>query len=463
MRLIYQVWHEDNDKPRRSALKRVENGQLLGGLILWWHHLDNMKAIVRSMSSLAVFFLLVAFWYQAIQLNWDPNTVDGVEVGEPPYLGADVHKYSSFFRGFPATIEDIKSASSISTLAKERIFVEYWKRPLWGPVSAALSLGASELFGLAFPSRMLLVLALYSSACVCLLFALLRSAGVRWEWATLMSAIATVAFGWLSMFSIPESASLAAMGALIAMLSGATLPMGRNAPKKLLLHCLLTGCMAWLHLTICGAVLFILRSIDQRRQVFTILLPCVALVCFVALLPQLFAHTSVNSRMQGGIAFQINYGAMYGNLTNWFDVKYWLDATFAFLTFILVSPINHFASSPGTVQWDVVFSRPAALGASLVVIATYVCSGIVFWRRASFEMRKALAVPLLWLVLLIIFYVFFNPRELLLYLPIPVAVVLYAVGIGLSDVKMKGQTWITAMLLVMLITCAFLNFPAVFS
>src|SRR5262249_42596861 len=149
--------------------------------------------------------------------------------------------------------------------------------PLWGPVSAALSLGASELFGLAFPSRMLLVLALYSSACVCLLFALLRCAGVRWEWATLMSAIATVAFGWLSMFSIPESASLAAMGALIAMLSGANLPVGRNAPKKLLLHCLLTGFMAWLHLTICGAVLFILRSIDQRRQVFTILLPCVAL------------------------------------------------------------------------------------------------------------------------------------------------------------------------------------------
>jgi hypothetical protein len=465
MRLFYQIQHEDNDKPRRSTLKRVENGHLLGGLILWWHRLDNMKAIVRSVRSLAVFFLLAAFWYQAIQLNWDPSTVDGVEVGQPPYLGADVHKYSSYFRDFPATIDDIKSAPSISTLASERVFVEYWKKPLWGPVSAVLNLGASELFGLALPSRMFLVLALYGSACVCLLFALLQSAGVCWQWATLISAIATVSFGWLSNFSIIETASLATMGALIAMRSGANLPMGRIAPKNLLLHCLLTGCMAWLHLTICGAVLFILRSIDQRRQVFTILLPCIALVCFVAFLPQLFAHTSypVDRRMQGGIAFQISYGAMYGNLTNWFEVKYWLDATFAFLAFILVSPINHFASSPGTVQWHVVFSRPAALGASLVVIAAYVCGGLVFWRRASFAIRKASAVPFLWLILLIIFYVSFNPREILIYLPIPLAIVLYAVGIGLSEVKKNERPWITGMLLFMLMSCALLNFPAVFA
>jgi hypothetical protein len=462
VRLFYQIQGHENDKPRRSTLKLIENGYSLPGMILLWHRLGSMKTI-RSVTSLAVFFLLAAFWYQSIQLNWDPNVVDG-EVGEPPYLGADVHKYSSYFRDFPATIDEIKSASSISTLAKEKVFVELWKKPLWGPVSAVLSLGASELFRLALPNRMFVVLALYGSACTYLLFALLRSAGVRWEWATLISAIATVSFGWLSMFSIVETASLSTVGALIAMWSGANLSMGRNAPKNLLLHCLLTGCMAWLHLTICGAVLFILRSIDQRRQVFTILLPCIALVCFVALLPQFFGHTSypADRRMQGGIDFQISYAAMYGNLANWFEVKYWLDATFAFLAFILVSPINHFASSPGTVQWDVVFSRPAALGASLLVITAYVSGGLVFWRRASFAMRKALAVPLLWLVLLIIFYVFFNPREVLVYLPIPLAIVLYAVGIGLSEVKKKEQPWITAMLLFMLMTCALLNFPAVF-
>jgi hypothetical protein len=167
--------------------------------------------------------------------------------------------------------------------------------------------------------------------------------------------------------------------------------------------------------------------------------------------------------MQGGIAFQITYGGYYANLTNLFELKYWLDATFAFLAFSLVSPINHFTSSPGTVQWDVVFSRPAALGASLVVIAAYACGGLVFWRRASFAMRKALTVPLLWLLLLIIFYVFFNPREILLYLPTPLAIVLYAVGIGLTEAKNKERPWITAMLVFMLMTCALLNFPAVFS
>jgi hypothetical protein len=78
-------------------------------------------------------------------------------------------------------------------------------------------------------------------------------------------------------------------------------------------------------------------------------------------------------------------------------------------------------------------------------------------------MRKVLAIPLLWLVALVIFHVVYNPREVLMYLSVPLAVVLYALGIGLSEVKKKGQPCITAMLLFMLITCALLNFPAVFS
>jgi hypothetical protein len=417
--------------------------------------------IFHSVPLLTVFFLLIAFWYQAIRINWVPSTVAVYD----PYLGADIDKYAGYFRDFPATIGEFKAAPSISALTKDKVVVEYWKKPLYGPVSAVLSLSASELFGLAFPRRMFLILALYGSACTCLLFVLLRSVGVRWEWATLLSAIATVAFGWLSMFSVPESYSLATLGALIAMRSGAKLPLGQSAPKKLVLHCLVTGCMAWLYLPICGATLFVLREIDQRRQVFTILLPCIALVCFVALVPQFLAQISVpeHPRMQGGVMYQMTYGARYINLLNLLDGRRWFDVTFAFLAFSLVSPINHFASSSGSVQWDVIFSRPVALGISLALIAVYVFGGLAFWRRACFAMRKVLAVPLLWLVALIMFHVVYNPREVLMYLSVPLAVVLYAVGIGLSQVKKKGQTWITAMLLFMLMTCALLNFPAAFS
>ena len=57
----------------------------------------------------------------------------------------------------PATIGEFKAAPSISALTKDKVGVEYWKKPLYGPVSAVLSLGASELFGLAFPRRMFLV------------------------------------------------------------------------------------------------------------------------------------------------------------------------------------------------------------------------------------------------------------------------------------------------------------------
>ena len=420
--------------------------------------------ITRSAALLIVFFLLIAFWYQAIQINWVPSTVDVPSTldGQDPYLGADIDKYAGYFRDFPATIGEFKAAPSISALTKDKVVVEYWKKPLYGPVSAVLSLGASELFGLAFPRRMFLVLALYCSACTCLLFVLLRSAGLRWEWATLLSAIATVAFGWLSMFSIPESYSLVTLGALISMRSGANLPLGQSAPKKLVLYCLVTGCMAWLYLPICAAILFVLRAIDQRRQVFTILLPCIALVCFVALVPQFFALPE-HPRMQGGIAYQMSYGARYSSFINLLNGRRWLDVTFAILAFSLVSPVNHFASSSGSVQWDIIFSRPAALGISLALITAYVFGGLAFWRRASFTMRKVLAVPVLWLVALIIFHVAYNPRDVLMYLSVPLAVILYAVGIGLSEVKQKGQTWITVMLLFLLMTCALLNFPVVFS
>ena len=125
--------------------------------------------ITRSAALLIVFFLLIAFWYQAIQINWVPSTVDVPSTldGQDPYLGADIDKYAGYFRDFPATIGEFKAAPSISALTKDKVVVEYWKKPLYGPVSAVLSLGASELFGLAFPRRMFLVLALYCSACTC--------------------------------------------------------------------------------------------------------------------------------------------------------------------------------------------------------------------------------------------------------------------------------------------------------
>jgi hypothetical protein len=115
----------------------------------------DMKMMPR-VPLLIVFFLLIAFWYQAIRINWAPSTVhvQSTVDGQDPYLGADIDKDACYFRDFPATIGEFKAAPSISALTKDKVVVEYWKKPLYGPVSAVLSLGASELFGLAFPAAL---------------------------------------------------------------------------------------------------------------------------------------------------------------------------------------------------------------------------------------------------------------------------------------------------------------------
>jgi hypothetical protein len=71
--------------------------------------------IFHSVPLLTVFFLLIAFWYQAIRINWVPSTVDvpSTVAVYDPYLGADIDKYAGYFRDFPATIGEFKAAFDI--------------------------------------------------------------------------------------------------------------------------------------------------------------------------------------------------------------------------------------------------------------------------------------------------------------------------------------------------------------
>ncbi len=325
-------------------------------------------------------------------------------------LSADSLEYRDYFERFP---------TSFGAMSEKTVSVEFYKRPLYGPISATLTVLLSWI-GFTFPISLYAILSFYASTAVLLAFKLFRIGGLPAPESVLLAAVCSLSFGWLTVFSIPESYSLTACGALIAMISGARLGDldldRRGAAFSWVRHAVVSGVAAWLYLPIAGAVLLLVPVTRSRQHWRTVMVPAIAIAAAVAIAPQFwFGLSSVES--------QLTYGGRWSTLAHFADVRLLAEVGSAFLFFGLVSPVPDFLYAKAELDLSVFRVWSPALPATVLLVGCYVA---LWAQRPAGETARRVSGALLWLATLFAFHVYFNPREVLLYLTVPVAVLVYS-------------------------------------
>ncbi len=331
-------------------------------------------------------------------------------------LSADSLEYRDYFARFPTSLAAMTTGNSL---------VEFHKRPLYGPVSATLTVVLAKV-GLVYPSSLYVILSLYASLAVLLAFRLFRTTGLTPLDAGLLAASCGVSFSWLAVFSMPESYSLTTCGALLAMLSGARLPhLNLDDPgsaRVCLRHAVVTGIAAWLYLPIAGAVLLLLPTLRSRRDWLTAALPTGAVAAAVAIAPQfLFGFVTVQQ--------QLVYGDRWSTLLNFGQGRLLAEVAGAFLWFGFVAPVPDYLYAPAELNLAVL--RP---GSWTMVCATFfsaLLASLWFGPRVNVTVRRVSGAAC-WFAALYAFHVYFNPSEVLLYLSVPVAVLAYSTALAMS-------------------------------
>jgi hypothetical protein len=305
---------------------------------------------------------------------------------------------------------------------------------------------------------MFTILGLYAALSVVLLFYVLRLTGSGPTNAALLTGIVVVSFGWLSVFSIPESYSLATVGLMLAVISGHKLAhaTSRSLWPRILLHGIVSGIAAWVYLPNCGAALFACGQgeVGGRLRRALIISSSAGVAACVAVAPQLLYNGF------GNIAAQIQYGRRWGDVGHFTDPVLWFNVLSGFFWFSVVSPVTDVMRSPGGIDWStLLLTRPAA-----VAFAAYLCgvyaAAVVLLRKSS--AAAALRGPVVWLLLLVAWNVYFNPGEILLYLSAPLGILAYLVGFALRDVEKTSPRRLTVLLSLTFLAVLALNWRPIF-
>jgi hypothetical protein len=401
---------------RAVAILVALSAQMLAWSMLLAHNLTRIEKVIASVPSQAQRNLLV--------------------------LSADVLEYRDYYRHFPETFSEISDQNSL---------VEYYKRPLYGPVSAIFTILAGQLFGVRFPGNLYLILSLYAASATTFLFVLLRTIGIPTLEGATLAAACTLSFGWFSVFSVPESYSLTVCGALLAMMSGARLPEldAVGARLAIVRHALVVGVASWLYLPICGAAFLVIPRVMYRRHWLTAVAPTVLLAAAAAMLPQFLGGPDA-------LRVELDYGARWSSPRHFVDREIVAQVGSAFMFFGLVSPVADFVYAKPEVDLTAAIKAGTPLAGAGVVLA---CYGALAFFAVSRGHVKRLSGALLWFLCMFVFHVFFNPREVLLYLSVPVAVLFYLAGLALAPwYEEQRSTFTTGR---MIVVCFLILFVAV--
>ena len=366
-------------------------------------------------------------------------------------LSADFLEYRDYYRDFPQRISEV---------SPQTFYVEFEKRPLYGPVSATLTILLRSFLGVTYPVSMYVILSLYASLATMLLFHILKTVGVPALEGGLLAAAGTLSFAWLSVFSIPESYSLSVCAALLAILSGTRLPdlEAQGAGRAIARHALVVGVTSWVYPPICGAVFLVISRVSHRKQWLTLVLPALLLAATVAFAPHLFSGRSA-------IQEQLDYGSKWSSVAHFADWELMTQVGAAFLFLGIVAPVADFVFAKAEVDLPAIVGMWTTLAGIALLLISY--GALVFYSLSSRNLRRV-SGALLWFFALFLFHVFYNPREVLLYLSIPVALLLYIVGLMLvpwyekhGSQSFTGRQSILCVLSVFIILLLAVNIPAV--
>lgn len=358
----------------------------------------------------------------------------------PILMAADTIEYYYYYWGFP------RSVGSLLAAERKTLFVESNKRPLYGPVSASLNVLVMQLLGLKFPLSMFVVLAFYAATCTHLMYFVMRALGGSTAMSAMFTGMASLSSAWITVFSMPESYSLSVAALLACLLSGVRLQQAKedDRHRKFLRHVALSGIAAWVYLPICGAILMALRDFRSVQGWRTVLVGG-AVVLGIAVLPQFVLADGGTSALKS----QIEYGVQWGALGNLVHVATWTNVVSAIAFFGFVGPSPDFLRSTGDIRWPEVARLPIALIGVAIVGASYIA--LIAARRGTRHHGGHLGGAAVWLACLVMFHVFFNPAEILLYLSVPLTLVIFLMASIAVRLEERWTHRITLLLLGVLV------------
>lgn len=412
--------------------------------------------LVRAGRAILVYGALVSGWWLLLAHNLRRGEALFAQVTDQPSrnvlaLSADFLEYRDYYRAFPTRIAEFSAHTTL---------VEYYKRPLYGPVSAGLSWIAHRLLGLDFPARMFLVLSCYASMATLLLYQLVRSTALPRLESVLLTSLAASGFAWLSVFSVPESYSLSVCATLLAALSGSRVPTfveprGRRSAFR---HAIVSGLAGWVYLPAAGAILLLLPRVTARKEYRTIVVPATLLTLLLVAAPHLLAGSAV-------IEQQVTYAERWTSWRHFGDWRILADVAAAFLMFGFISPVADFLHASPAVDLGTALARGPVLAGGLLLGTVYVLLARSVTRSAN---PHRLLGAGLWLAALYTFHLWYNPREVLLYLSVPVAVLVYLMALALSQARERSDAggrdvprWAVPAFGLLLLLTGFVTWPAI--
>jgi hypothetical protein len=325
-------------------------------------------------------------------------------------MSADFGEYRDYYRDYP---------KSISEMNRNNTFNEYYKRPLYGPISASLGLGLRLISGIEYPDSMFLILSFYPSFAGVLFFWLMRRVGLNLALAVGLTAVCIVSFGWLSLFSVPESYSLAVCSIVTTLLSGSGFARGGELRRAAVLrHAFVAGMGSWVYLPAAASAVLIVPALRKRRQWLTLLLPAIGLAAIVGYAPHLLYGSE-------SAAVQIAYAKKWMGLGNFLDIGIVGKVVASFLFFSIIAPVPDFvAASP---------DPDGGGGASGFALALMLMQAVFMLGLAWHARLDRLAGIACLMAILVGFHIIYNPQEVLLYLSPIVPVLVLGVALLLAD------------------------------
>jgi hypothetical protein len=385
-----------------------------GGLASW---------PISSAIFVCVVFALMAFWSHLIEYNIGriKNLSEAGAYSDKIILGADPLEYLEYFRHYPTTL---------SGVSRENVYTEFHKRPLYGPICSTISLFLGTVLHIKYPLNMILILAAYATSCSVLLYLLLCRI-VPTLLAVAFTFLGTSSFGWLSLFSIPESYSLTIFGALLALMSGLSFYKSDDNILHFaaLRHSLVVGIVSWLYLPLAGAALLVLTRVRSLKALICILLPVIAVVVVIALVPQLIEKGGE------GIEYQIEYGHRWGSV-DYITFANFIDVLISFLFFSFLSPVYDFLAAKGSPEFTPQ-DFPYWFSSIVLMAFVYLC---LLRQLVKGQNWREVGGAIAWLITLTLFYTYYNPSEALLYVSLPATIIVYIAATSISRTEFVASS-----------------------
>lgn len=308
-----------------------------------------------------------------------------------------------------------------------------WRHPLYPLIVSPLVSGIKAVFGLGNRQAAKEVIALLAALNVVLFFTLGHHCFKEKISVLVFTALYGVLFSNLVFFSIPETYSLANAGILVFFLLVVRFHADITEKRAIILGFASgVGALANppLGLLLFSVYVLCLRRLSWRQSLQR---------CLWATLVALLVYLGANFLLFGldYIENSQKLASKWATIGNFFEPANWLNVGVSFFVYAIISPLDELERSIGLKDFSGYFQSPL----KILIFAVFIFYlGFAIIRLAQRGADRVVLTAAVWLGVLSIFHLYFNPREALLYSCQGLGPLMLILGRVFSDITWKWKT-----------------------